>query len=188
MLCIVILLSFAWTGGLFAAQPSPLRVNGADLLWNGENIALRGVAVGDVVFARKHRPLSDCKTIAQDWNANVVRRGVDPTVWKNQKRAEVLAELERQACAALGDLQKVRPVIVTEWGFERDAKAHFKGTPESFGDKFLRDFLVARNLHSVAWCWHAEWGPPLLQKDWNTPTEFGAFVQKYLKNHKAARP
>jgi hypothetical protein len=330
------LLLLAWTG-VCAAQPNQLQVRGADLVWNGEKISLRGVAVGDVILARKNRPLSDYKTIAQEWNANVVRLGVHPTVWKNQKRAEVLAELERQSKAALDaglfviiewhaigfpdgyfqqpdaawgapkdlydsnfalakdfwrqvarkfgkeprilfelwnepvfqkddyeesigqqwkklkpywrsliavirahsqnvviatsncwayrltgikddllddanvaytwhvyaghdnddsakwataldDLQKVRPVLVTEWGFERDAKAHFKGTPESFGKKFVRDFLDAKNLHSVAWCWHADWGPPLLQKDWKTPTEFGAFVQKYLKSRDARRP
>jgi aryl-phospho-beta-D-glucosidase BglC (GH1 family) len=330
-------LQWVCAASLAAAQPDRLRVEGAELLWNGEKILLHGVAVGDVWLARHSRPLSDYKTIAQDWNANVVRLGVHPTVWKNQKRAAVLAELERQTqaaleaglfviiewhaigfpdgyfqrpdpawgsaedlydsnfalakdfwsqvarkfgkepriifelwnepvfqkndyeesvgqqwkklkpywqaliaiirrhsqnlilatsncwayrltgikddllddpnvayswhvyaghdnddadkwAAALDDLQKVRPVFVTEWGFERQAKAHFKGTPEGFGEKFVRDFLEAKKLHSIAWCWHADWTPSLLQKDWKTPTEFGAFVQQYLKKRSVSRP
>jgi hypothetical protein len=90
--------------------------------------------------------------------------------------------------AALDDLQTVRPVIATEWGFQRDATAHFKGTPEDFGEKFVRDFLDAKRLHSTAWCWHPDWTPNLLEKDWKTPTEFGRFVRKYLKSHRAQRP
>jgi hypothetical protein len=81
---------------------------------------------------------------------------------------------------ALDDLQTVAPVIVTEWGFQRHTREHFKGSPESFGNKFVRDFLEARHLHSIAWCWHPEWTPPMLQDDWKTPTEMGRFVKDYL--------
>jgi len=84
---------------------------------------------------------------------------------------------------ALDDLETVAPVIVTEWGFQRHTHEHFKGSPESFGKKFVRDFLEAKQLHSIAWCWHPEWTPVMLQKDWKTPTEMGRFVKNYLIAH-----
>ncbi len=87
---------------------------------------------------------------------------------------------EKAWADALDDLQTVAPVLVTEWGFQRDSKQHYHGSPEDFGVKFLHDFLDARQLHSTAWCWHPYWGPPMLQRDWRTPNEFGKFVQDYL--------
>jgi hypothetical protein len=84
---------------------------------------------------------------------------------------------------ALDDLQTVAPVLVTEWGFQQGAKAHFRGGPEEFGQPFVRDFLEGKGLHSTAWCWHPSWGPPMLKQDWRTPNEFGAFVRDYLREH-----
>jgi hypothetical protein len=86
---------------------------------------------------------------------------------------------------ALDRLDTVAPVIVTEWGFQRKTREHFRGTPESFGNRFVRDFLEAKHLHSIAWCWHPEWTPAMLQKDWKTPTEMGAFVKRYLGSNPA---
>ena len=45
------------------------------------------------------------------------------------------------------------PVFVTEWGFQPQTREHFRGTAQSFGEKFVRDFLDGRNLNSTAWCW-----------------------------------
>ena len=321
--------------GLFfnqAAQAGPgLEVAGKDLLYKGQPITLRGVSVGDPFLAREGRPLSDYQTIAKDWNANVMRLDIHPSVWKTVPHSRVLSVLQTNVEAALrnglfvvidwhsigfpdgfyektpyGDdprdlydsnfalakdfweqvsktfgndgrvifelwcepvfqtndfdpavgpkwpqlkpyfqqlaqivrahgqnvilatgnywaynmtgirhdplpgknvayswhiyasheendeeawaraldhLETVAPVIVTEWGFQRKTHEHFKGSPESFGDKFVRDFLEARHLHSIAWCWHPEWTPVMLKKDWRTPTEMGQFVLDYLKAH-----
>jgi hypothetical protein len=91
---------------------------------------------------------------------------------------------EKSWADALDDLQMVAPVLVTEWGFQRDTKQHYKGSAEDFGAKFVRDFLDGKQLHSTAWCWHADWGPPMLERDWRTPNEFGKFVLDYLRSNK----
>ena len=95
---------------------------------------------------------------------------------------------ERRWAKALDELQSVRPVVVTEWGFQRNTKEHFRGTPQNFGGKFVTDFLEGRQLHSTVWCWHPEWEPNLLRADWRTPTEFGQFALSYLKSHEPQRP
>ena len=84
---------------------------------------------------------------------------------------------------ALDDLQSLAPVVVCEWGFQRNTKEHFKGTPDSFGKKFVKNFLDAKGLHSTAWCWHPDWTPTMLRSDWKTPTEMGGFVKEYLAAH-----
>lgn len=89
---------------------------------------------------------------------------------------------------ALDDLDKVRPVLVTEWGFQEETTSHFKGGREDFGKPFL-DLMESRGLHWVAWCWHPTWGPPMLQSDWVTPTDYGAFVKDALRiNRPEDRP
>jgi endoglucanase len=80
---------------------------------------------------------------------------------------------------ALDGLEAVRPVVVTEWGFEPTTVEHWKGTADGFGEPF-RKLLEERGLHSTAWCWNANYGPALLAKDWSTPTVLGEFVHAYL--------
>ena len=89
---------------------------------------------------------------------------------------------------ALDDLDRVRPVLVTEWGFEPDSKQHWGGTAEEFGTPFARAFLEKRTLSWTAWCWHPEWGPHMLEPDWKTPNAFGAFVLQHLKGPAPTRP
>jgi Cellulase (glycosyl hydrolase family 5) len=81
--------------------------------------------------------------------------------------------------AALDGLDTVKPVVVTEWGFEPTSVEHWRGTADGFGEPFRR-LLEAHGLHSTAWCWNANYGPALLEKDWTTPTVLGSFVQAYL--------
>jgi endoglucanase len=90
--------------------------------------------------------------------------------------------------AHLDDLQTVAPVIVSEWGFQEKTDEDFKGSAKTFGNKFVRDFLEARHLNSVAWCWHPDWTPVMLQKDWKTPTSMGRFVMQYLADPAAMGP
>lgn len=79
----------------------------------------------------------------------------------------------------LDDLDRVRPVVVTEWGFSERPGLH-QGTAEGFGRTFAEEFLVRRGLHWTAWCWHPSWHPPLIGRDWRTPTPFGRFVRDLL--------
>jgi aryl-phospho-beta-D-glucosidase BglC (GH1 family) len=87
---------------------------------------------------------------------------------------------EKQWALHLDDLQRVAPVMVTEWGFQEHTKEAFQGTAKTFGAKFVRDFLEGRHLHSTAWCWHPDWTPMMLEPDWKTPTPMGRFVMDYL--------
>jgi len=87
---------------------------------------------------------------------------------------------ETQWALHLDSLQTIAPVMVTEWGFQEHTDESFKGTPQSFGIKFVRDFLEGRHLHSTAWCWHPDWTPVMLKSDWKTPTPMGRFVMQYL--------
>ena len=79
----------------------------------------------------------------------------------------------------LDGVQRVAPVIVTEWGFEPDG-GQYPGTAESFGYFWVKRFLDGRKLGSTAWAWHPDWTPALLEHDWRTPTAYGAFVRQYL--------
>jgi hypothetical protein len=82
----------------------------------------------------------------------------------------------------LDGLDKVRPVMVTEWGFQRFTAQHFRGTALTFGFKFVISILMGHRLSSTAWCWNPFWEPALVRPDWATPTAYGAFVHFYLRN------
>jgi hypothetical protein len=84
----------------------------------------------------------------------------------------------------------VKPVVVTEWGFQPRAHAHYRGTAKTFGIKFRDRFLQGRGLHSTAWCWSASYGPSLFKRDWRTRTVWGDFAYDYLRAHNRdpARP
>lgn len=83
----------AWAGRL--------EVRGPDLLYRGRPILLQGVAMGDAVIARENKPASDYTRISRDWNANVVRLDIHPSVWKHQDRTVVRQKLRSEVEAAL---------------------------------------------------------------------------------------
>jgi len=89
------------TRGQEQPRPGRLEVRGKDLLWNGQPIRLRGVALGDPIQSRAGRPASDYEVIARDWHANVVRIAIHPLYWKTMPPAEVLARLAQEIEAAL---------------------------------------------------------------------------------------
>lgn len=90
--------------------------------------------------------------------------------------------------AKLDGLDEVKPVVVTEWGFD-PLNAKHQGTADSFGYNFRTYFLQGRKLHHLAWCWHPVWTPRMLEADWRTPTAFGFFVKETLwERPELARP
>jgi len=119
----------------------------------------------------KDDPLEDPNT-AYTWHVYAGHEGNDPARW----------------AAALDGLHKVKPVVVTEWGFQPRAHAHYRGTAKTFGNKFRSRFLEGRQLHSTAWCWSATYGPSLFKRDWRTRTVWGNFAYDYLRAHNPARP
>jgi len=85
---------------------------------------------------------------------------------------------------SLDGLNRVRPVVVTEWGFTRDGPSYIRGTPKDFGQPFVRNVLEPLGLHSTAWCWAGGAAPQMLEPDWITATEYGRFVRSYLETAK----
>ena len=85
---------------------------------------------------------------------------------------------------SLDGIQRVRPVVVTEWGFARNGPDYIRGTPQDFGVPFTRQVLEGFNLHSTAWCWSAGAAPAMLEADWVATTEYGRFVRHYLESAK----
>lgn len=85
---------------------------------------------------------------------------------------------------SLDGLNRVRPVVVTEWGFCRDCPSYIRGTARDFGTPFARTVLEGLGLHSTAWCWAGGAAPAMLEADWITATEYGRFVRGYLETAK----
>jgi hypothetical protein len=147
---------------------STIRANGSEsvILATGNHWAynLKGI---------KDDPLDDPNT-AYTWHVYAGHEGNDPSRW----------------AAALDGLHTVKPVVVTEWGFQPRAHAHYRGTAKTFGIKFRDRFLQGRGLHSTAWCWSASYGPSLFKRDWRTRTVWGDFAYDYLRAHNRdpARP
>jgi hypothetical protein len=79
-----------------------------------------------------------------------------------------------------GGLIGVRPILVSEWGYEDTdiANPTWPGSQASYGDPFVA-WMEANDLGSLAWMYHHEWNPSLIQTNGN-PTIYGAFVKGYL--------
>jgi endoglucanase len=152
----------------FEGLISTIRNNGSQsvILATGNHWAfnLKGI---------KDDPLSDPDT-AYTWHVYAGHEDNNPKRW----------------AAALDGLHRVKPVVVTEWGFQPGAHAHYRGTAETFGNKFRSRFLEGRQLDSTAWCWSATYGPSLFKRDWRTRTVWGNFAYDYLRAHNKnpARP
>jgi hypothetical protein len=118
-------------------------------------------------------PLDDPNT-AYTWHVYAGHEGNDPGRW----------------AAALDGLHETKPVVVTEWGFQPRARAHYRGTAKTFGIKFRDRFLQGRGLHSTARCWSRYHGPSLFKRDWRTRTTWSEFAYDYLRRHNRnpARP
>ena len=166
-------------------------------LWNEPSSNTEEEEGGDLAYWKKYRPywrvLTDA--IRASGNKNVVL--VAPPLWAFNLRSlrESLLPDEQTGYVwhvypghypeewadTLDDLDEEKPVIVTEWGFEPDAKQHWSGNAEEYGTP-LADFMDARGLSSTAWCWNPDYGPSL-RKPGGKLTVWGQFAQNYLKKH-----
>jgi len=80
-----------------------------------------------------------------------------------------------------GGLIGVKPVIVSEWGYEdTDAGQNrtWPGSRSTYGDPFTQ-WMDSKNLSNLAWMYHHEWTPALLKSDGST-TLYGTFVKGYI--------
>jgi hypothetical protein len=166
-------------------------------LWNEPSSNTEEEEGGDLSYWKKYRPywrvLTDA--IRASGNKNVLLaapplwaynlRGLKDDLLPDENTAYVwhvyAGEAPEDWADALDDLDKAKPVIVTEWGFEPDAKQHWSGSAEDYGTPFA-DFMDARGLSSTAWCWNPDYGPSL-RKQSGKLTVWGQFTQEYLKKH-----
>jgi tartrate-resistant acid phosphatase type 5 len=81
-----------------------------------------------------------------------------------------------------GGLIGVKPLIVSEWGYE-DADVTnptWPGTQASYGDPFTQ-WMDSHQLSNLAWMYHHDWTPALLKAD-GSLTLYGTFVKGYLSS------
>jgi cysteinyl-tRNA synthetase len=71
------------------------------------------------------------------------------------------------------------PVIATEWGFDPDGDSVTRGTAEGFARPLLA-MMDAHKMHWTAWCYHPQWGPPLLRGWGGELTPFGKLARAWL--------
>jgi hypothetical protein len=79
-----------------------------------------------------------------------------------------------------GGLIGVKPVIVSEWGYEDNDVANptWPGSQASYGDAFTQ-WMESNNLSNLAWMYHHDWTPRLLKLD-GSLTLYGTFVKNYI--------
>jgi endoglucanase len=82
-----------------------------------------------------------------------------------------------------GGLIGVKPVIVSEWGYEDSDVANptWPGSQASYGDPFTQ-WMDSNHLSNLAWMYHHAWTPALLKED-GSLTLYGSFVKQYLISH-----
>ena len=89
--------------------------------------------------------------------------------------------------AALGGLDKLKPIVVTEWGWTDGTHENLAGTEEGYGVPFIRDTLDALALSWTAWCYSVGAVPNLLADEAGMPSAYGAFVRAELRRAAGAR-
>ncbi len=82
-----------------AKSNDKFEVVGNELHFGGRAVRLLGVGVGDPVYVRGERPLSDYAVLASDWRCSAVRISVHPGHWR-QDAEHTFALLERDVAAA----------------------------------------------------------------------------------------
>lgn len=107
--------------------------------------------------------LTDTK-VAYAWHVYAERDRNEPKLW----------------AASLDGLDRVGPVIVTEWGFEPRSTEHHRADQREFGVPFRDQFLEGRSLSSTAWSAQPDYPPALVRSDWRTLTLWGKFAHDYL--------
>jgi len=116
-----------------ARQATRIEIQGNRMLWNGQTLRLRGVAMGDPVYIRAGRSLGDYMTVATQWSANCVRISVHPGHWRyDRSQMAALLDADVQAARsqglfviidwhAIGFPGMYQPVPPPEWGLIADA-------------------------------------------------------------------
>ncbi len=93
--------------------------------------------------------------------------------------------LRKEWLKNFANLSDKYPVMVSEWGFSPDssAKGYGVGKKQKYFEPMTK-LIKDKKLHFTAWTWHGTWQPPLVKKDWRTPTEWGKLLKKFLSEYK----
>lgn len=132
----------------------------------GQNIVIAtGNRWASWLVGIKDNPLADSKVIYAYHKYSVTGYNT-ASVWNND----------------LGGLLGVKPIIITEWGYEDSdvTNPSWPGTQASYGDPFTQ-WLDSNNLSNLAWMYHHDWTPALIKSD-STTTLYGTFVKGYFTN------
>lgn len=139
-----------------------IDIDGNRLLHGGVPLRLSGIAMGDPVYIRAGRSLSDYAAVASDWSANCVRISVHPGHWRYDPAlmAELL-DAEVQAARsqglfviidwhAIGFPDLYEPVPPPEWGLPPDAYlssiADAAGFWRAMADRYGTDLAILFEL------------------------------------------
>jgi uncharacterized protein (TIGR01370 family) len=86
----------------------------------------------------------------------------------------------------LAEARKKLAIFATEWGFDLNGDAVTTGSTDGFGLPLL-NMMDASGIHWTAWCWHPQWGPPMLAGWDATVTPFGRLVRSWLAGDRPKR-
>lgn len=135
-----------------AVDRSRIEIEGNCLTHGGVPLRLAGVAVGDPVYIRGGRPLSDYAVIARDWGANCVRISTHPGHWRADPVAMLAAIATNVGAARAEDLFVIldwhaigfpdhyQPIPPPEWGLPADAYLADMALTKSFWRAMAQQF------------------------------------------------
>jgi endoglucanase len=85
-----------------------------------------------------------------------------------------------------GGLIGIKPVIVSEWGYEDIDVLNptWPGSEASYGDPFT-EWMENNKLSNLAWMYHHDWTPAFFKPD-GSLTKYGIFVKNYIVKNNGA--
>lgn len=153
-----------------AGTQSRFDVASNQLRFGGRPVRLLGVGVGDPVYVRGERPLSDYEVLASDWRSTAVRISVHPGHWRHQ-RENALAALERDVAAA----RAAGLFVIIDWHAIGFPGRYAEPVDPSWGlplDAFDSDDALALDFwRRVSECFGKD--PAILFELWNEPVYDG---------------
>lgn len=83
----------------------------------------------------------------------------------------------------LGGLVGVKPIMVTEWGFEDSdvTSPTWPGSAASYGDPFTQ-WLENNRFSNLAWMYHHDWTPAFFKPN-GSLTIYGAYAKNYISTY-----
>lgn len=149
-----------------AAGIGRIDIVGNRLRWNGQDLRLAGIAMGDPVYIRQGRSRDDYRVVAEDWNANCVRISVHPGHWRyDQALMAQLLDADIAAARARGLF------VIVDWHAIGFPGLYEPGPPPEWG--LIADAYLSSIEDAAAfWRGMAERhgaDPAVLFELWNEP-------------------